>query len=114
MADPLGGDAGDPGAPTMNTENIDSAPLVGGVGGSRAPTMNDKKYRRHAHWEAMLEVSERSSSTLQKRRRWAPLGGDTGALGVPTINAENIDGGPLGGGVGDLGAPTIKAKNYRQ
>jgi hypothetical protein len=56
----------------MNTENIDGAPLVGGVRGSRTPTMNNKKYRQHAHWEATPEVPERSSSTLKKHRRWPP------------------------------------------
>jgi hypothetical protein len=43
MAGPLGGGAGDPGAPTINRENIDSGPL----------------------WEAMSEIQEYSPS-MQK------------------------------------------------
>jgi hypothetical protein len=43
MAGPLGGGAGDPGAPTINGENIDSGPL----------------------WEAMSEIQEYSPS-MQK------------------------------------------------
>jgi hypothetical protein len=41
----------------------------------------------------------------------SPLGGDAEDLGVPTINAKNVNGGPLGGGVGDPRAPTINVKN---
>jgi hypothetical protein len=42
MADPLGGGAGDPRAPTINTKNVDGGPLEGYAGDPGAPTINIK------------------------------------------------------------------------
>jgi hypothetical protein len=39
---PLGGGAGDSGAPTTNAENIDGGPLRGVAGDMGAPTINAK------------------------------------------------------------------------
>jgi hypothetical protein len=58
----LGGDAGDPGASTINA----------------------KKYRRWASWEAMTEIRECPPST-QETLMTGPLGGHAGDLGAPTI-----------------------------
>jgi hypothetical protein len=43
MTDPLGGVAGDPGAPTINMKNVDGGP----------------------HWEALLEIRDSPPSTLK-------------------------------------------------
>jgi hypothetical protein len=42
MTDPLGGGVGDPGAPTINTKNVDGDPLGGDVGDPGASTINAK------------------------------------------------------------------------
>jgi hypothetical protein len=44
MTGPLGGGAGDPGAPTINTKNIDGGPLGGSARYPGAPTINAKKH----------------------------------------------------------------------
>jgi hypothetical protein len=67
---PLGGDAGGPGAPTINTKNVDGGPL-----------------------EVVPEVQERPPST-EKMSMVGPLGGGVRGPGAPTINAKNIDGNP--------------------
>jgi hypothetical protein len=74
------------------------------------PTINAKKCRRWAPWEAVLEIWERPPST-QRTSTMEPLGGGAGGAGAPTINAKNIDNDPQGGGAGDPGAPTINTKN---
>jgi hypothetical protein len=85
---PPGGSAGDLGAPTINTKNID-----GGTTGWRC---------------------SRSESAYHQRKKISmtgPLGGGVGDSGAPNINTKNVDDGPLGGGAGVLGVPTINAKN---
>jgi hypothetical protein len=66
-----------------------SDPLGGSARGPGAPTINAKKYRWWAPWEAISEVRERPPSTLRV-----------------------INGGPLGGGAEGLGAPTINVKKH--
>jgi hypothetical protein len=69
MAGPLGGGAGDPRVPTMNTKMSMMGPL-----------------------EVVPEIWERPAST-QKTSTADPLGGDAGDPGTPTINTKNIDNG---------------------
>jgi hypothetical protein len=42
MVGPLGGDARDPRAPTINPKNVDGGPLGGGAEDPGAPTINAK------------------------------------------------------------------------
>jgi hypothetical protein len=148
----LGGDDEDPGAPTNYLEDVDGEPTgrryrrSGSAHHQRkkcrrralwdpgAPTINAKKHRRSARWEAMPEIWECPSST-RKTSMVGPLGGGDGDPGTPTINAKNIDSGPPRrrcrrsksahhqrkkcrwrppppvGGAGGPGVPTINAKN---
>jgi hypothetical protein len=57
---------GDLRAPTINIKNIDDGPLRGvGAGDLRASTINDKKCRWRASWEASeMEIRDRPPSTL--------------------------------------------------
>jgi hypothetical protein len=71
------------------------APLGGGARGSGVLTINAKKHRRQAPWEAVPEVRERPSS-MQKTLTAGPLGGGVGGLVAAAINAKNIDGGSRG------------------
>jgi hypothetical protein len=64
-----------------------------------------------APWEAVSEPRERPPS-IQEMSTVGPLGGDTGDLGVPTIDAKKPRWWPpLGGDAGDSGVPTINARN---
>jgi hypothetical protein len=79
MAGPLGGGAGDPGAPSIKAKkhqrwapwevvpnirerptsmlkDVDSGLLGGGAKDTRAPTINAKKCQRWAPWEVVLEI----------------------------------------------------------
>jgi hypothetical protein len=69
----LGGDVGDPGAPTTNAKNIDSGPPRRRCWRSRSVHHQRKKHRWWAPWEAMPGIRECPPSTL-----------------------KNIDGGPPG------------------
>jgi hypothetical protein len=131
------------------------APLGGDDGDPGAPTIQCKKHRWWAPSEAVTEIQERPLS-MQKMSMVAPLGGSDGDPGAPTINEKNVDGtpwetmleiwqrppfnaksvngsppgrrcrrfgsdhystqkmsmtAPLGGDAGDLRAPTIQHKN---
>jgi hypothetical protein len=44
MTGPLGGGAEDPGASTINVENVDGGPLEGDTEVSGVPTINTKKH----------------------------------------------------------------------
>jgi hypothetical protein len=68
MVGPLGGDAGDLRAPTINTKNVDDGPS---------------------------EIREHPPSKLNNVDG-GPLGGVVRDLGAPTINVKNVDGGPPG------------------
>jgi hypothetical protein len=77
MRGALGGDDGDPGAPTINTKNVD--------GGSPRKRCRRSKSAHHQHKKTSMAGS---------------LGGDAGDPRTPTINAKNIDSGspdPHGG-----------------
>jgi hypothetical protein len=84
MAGPLGGSAGGPRAPAINTKNVD------GVHPERC--------------------CQRFGSAPHPRKKMS-TGGEAGGPGAPAINTKNIDGRPQGGGVRGPGAPTINTKN---
>jgi hypothetical protein len=70
MVAPLGGNAGDLGAPSTYLEDVDGGPLGGVDGGAGAPT------------------------TFFKDVDGAPLGGDDGGPGAPTTFLEDVNDGP--------------------
>jgi hypothetical protein len=70
MAVPLGGDDGDPGAPTTQRENVDGGTLGGDAGDPRAPT------------------------TQCENVNSGPLRGYDGDPGAPTTHHKNVNGGP--------------------
>jgi hypothetical protein len=82
---PLGDDAGDLGAPTINAKNVDSKPperryqILGSAHHQR------KKRQWWGPWEAMPKIQECPPS-MQETSTVGPLGGDAGDLGAPTIN----------------------------
>jgi hypothetical protein len=93
MEAPLGGDAEDQGAPTINAKNVDGGPPKIWYRRSESGHQQRKKCQRWASWEVVPEIRERPPST-QKMLMVAPLGGSAGDLGALTINAKNVDGGP--------------------
>jgi hypothetical protein len=101
--DPLGGDVGEPGEPTINAKNVDDGTPRRRC--RRSETAHHQKSSTVVPREAVLETSERTPS-MQKRSTVGPLRGTAGDPGAPNINTKNIDGGPLGGGARDSGVPT--------
>jgi hypothetical protein len=117
MADPLGGDVEDPGAPTTYLEDVDGRPLgdvaadlgapttyledvTGGPTGrhcQRSRSTRDLYCRRRWRppWAVMTEIRERPPPVL-KISMASPLGGDNGDLGASTIYFEDINGGTHG------------------
>jgi hypothetical protein len=62
-AGPLGGGAGGPGAPNINTKNVDDGPSGIGAKDPGASTINAKNVDGGPPWGAVSEVRERPSST---------------------------------------------------
>jgi hypothetical protein len=69
-ASPLGGNVGDPGAPTISMKMSMTAP-----------------------WEAVMEIRECPPFNM-KTSMAGPLGGSDGDLGAPTIQRENVNDSP--------------------
>jgi hypothetical protein len=129
-----GGDR-DPGAPTINAENINDGPLGGADGDSGVPIINIKKHWRRGPWEVVQEKQERPPSRLKISMvpPWEVL---TDIRECPPSTFKNVDGGPpgrrwqrsrsahhqywkrwqrasLGGADGDLGVSIINIKKHR-
>jgi hypothetical protein len=86
----LGGDAGDPGVPTINAKNVDGGPPWEAVPKiQERPPSTLRNVDGGLPWEAMLETRERPPSMLETSTM-SPLGGDDRDPGAPTINARNI------------------------
>jgi hypothetical protein len=99
MEGPLGGGAGDPGVPTINTKNVDDGPPGGGARDLGASTNNTKNIDGGPPWEVMPEIQEHPPLT-QKTSTVDPLGGGARDPRAPTINAKKYQRGPLGPHVG--------------
>jgi hypothetical protein len=89
-----------------------AGPVGDGAGDSRACTINTKKHRWRASWEAVLEIQERHHQ-CNKYRWWAPLEAVPEIWECSPTTLKNVDDRPLGGDAGDLGAPTINAKKHQ-
>jgi hypothetical protein len=113
----MGADA-DPRALTINVKNVNGGPLgdVRAVD-PRAPTINAKKHRRRAPWEAVPKIRESSPSTLRNVDDGPPLGRSQSWISrsVHHQRYETTTMGPLGGvRAGDLGAPIINTKKHQR
>jgi hypothetical protein len=62
-------------------------PLGGGAGDSGAPTINARKHRQRPPWEAVSKIREHPPST-RKMSTVGPLGGGVGDPGSPTISVK--------------------------
>jgi hypothetical protein len=95
MEAPLGGEAGDPGAPTINAKKMLTVDPWEAVPKIRECPPSTQKMLTVAPWEAMSEIRERPPS-MQKTSTVGPLGGIARGPRALTIGVKNVDGRPSG------------------
>jgi hypothetical protein len=97
--------------PLSTLKNINGRPLGGDARDPGAPTINAKKRQQRTPCKVVPGIQECPPST-QKISMMGSLGGGAGDPRAFTINMKNVDGTPLGGVDRNLRASTINTKRH--